>query len=441
MSRRKSLLAIYHESMLQGGHFSESTTINKICPLYCWPSMTVDTKTYVKSCLQCQLMKSYRPNVDGTLKPLDIPTGRWLDISIDFITGVPETLFTKMNMILVVIDRFTKHAHFIATNKDCGSQETLNFLYWFVFCYHGFPRSIVSDRDIRITTGVYKELTEPLGIQLKLSSTNHPQTDGQTDATNKTLGRSLRSYCSNDQRQWDRFLPHLEFVYNSTFQRSLEAAPFEVDIGFIPNEPLLDTGIALSSRSDSAVEITKTLKAVSLRTSDILREYQETMDLQTNVHRNEFNYEVDDLVLLHHDVYFTGGRYTKIQSIFLGPFKLVKLQNNTCKLDLPSSFKKHRTINIKWIKKFIHYKDRYPKGLPHISTERLLGIPEIISVVGYDIELGMVYCKMQDTDPPLICSYPLEDFAQIPRFRKTSLLNNFNSLARTLEEEGIVDIF
>ncbi|CCH59506.1 hypothetical protein TBLA_0B06855 [Henningerozyma blattae CBS 6284] len=308
--------------------------------------MTVDIKTYVKSCLQCQLMKSYRPNVDGTLKPLNIPTGRWLDISIDFITGVPATLFIKMNMILVVVNRFSKRAHFIATNKDCGSQETLNLLYWFVFCYHGFPRSIVSERDIRFTTGVYKELTERLGIQLKLSSTNHPQTDRQTEATNKTLGRLLRSYCCNDQRQWDRFLPHLEFVYNSTFQRSLQAAPFEVNIGFVPNEPLLDTGNVLSSRSDAAVEITKNLKAISLRTSDILRENQETLEFQTNIHRNEPNYKVGDLVLLHRDAYFTGGRYTKIQPIFLGPFKLVKLQNNTCELDLPSSFKKHRTINI-----------------------------------------------------------------------------------------------
>lgn len=80
----------------------------------------------------------------------------------------------------------------------------------------GFPQTIVSDRDIRFACGYYKELTEPLHIKSLKSTTNHSQTDGQTEAINKILNRLLRTYCNNDQAVWDQFLPQLEFVYNST---------------------------------------------------------------------------------------------------------------------------------------------------------------------------------------------------------------------------------
>ena len=69
---------------------------------------------------------------------------------------------------------------------------------------------------------------------------------------------------------WDPFLSHLEFVYNSTPQSAVGAAPFEIDTGFIPNEPLMDTGNESSVRNDTAVELTKKLQAITLRTWDYL---------------------------------------------------------------------------------------------------------------------------------------------------------------------------
>lgn len=435
---RFTLLQLYHDSFLQGGHFGETATINKLLPHYYWPSMSKEIKNFVQGCLQCQLMKRYRPKPNGALRPLDVPFGRWLDISIDFVTGIP-TSRQGNDMIMVVVDRFSKRAHFIAMKKTYGSTGIVRSLFRYVFCYHGFPQTIVSDRDIRFASGYYKELTERLHIKLLKSTTNHPQTDGQTESVNKTLNRLLRTFCHNDHAVWDLFLPHLEFVYNSTPQSAVGAAPFEIDIGFIPNEPLMDTGNESSARNDTAVELTKKLEAITLRTRDYLMERQEMMETQENPHRLPDNFKVGEFVLLDRDVYFRGGRYLKIQPIFLGPFQIVKvLGNNTVELDLPSSFKKNRIINIKHIKKFVNDARRYPKKLPATAKERILRLPEIIAVTGYDVESQIYYCKMQDVNPELICEYSLEEFNQLPTDRRNSLLSNFRNLAEPLGEEDVV---
>ena len=202
----------------------------------------------------------------------------------------------------------------------------------------------------------------------------------------------------------------------------------------------MDTGNESSARNDTAVELTKKLQAITLRTRDYLQDRQEMMETQENPYRNSITFKAGEYVLLDREVYFRGGRYLKVQPIFLGPFQIVKVfGNNTVELDLPSSFKRNRVINIKNIKRFIRDTRRYPKELPVTATERLSRLPEIISVTGYDIETQTYYCKMQDVDPQLNCEYTLEEFNQLPSDRRNSLLSNFRNLAEPLGEEDVVN--
>ena len=440
-SKRFELLSLYHDSFLQGGHFGETATINKMFPIYYWPSMNKDIRRFISSCIQCQIMKSYRPRSQGQVLPLDVPQGRWTDISIDFISGLPTTL-SKHDSILVVVDRFSKRAHFIPTKKETNANISLQLLYRFVFCYHGFPRTIVSDRDTQFISSAYQELTKRLGIKLHMSSANHPQTDGQTESINKILGRLLRSYCWRDQDQWDRFLPQAEFVYNSTYNSATRSTPFEVDLGYIPNEPLLDTTNELSARNFSQVDLVRHLKAITLQVKDALGERQVEMQVKNNEQRRAITFSVGEMVLLHRDAYFTGGRYTKIQPIYLGPFRVVKVINdNAYELDLPSSLKKHRVINVQFLKKLTKRSpEQYPKHLPRTSLERINRASEIIQVIGFDRDSRELYCKMQDVDPDLTCVYTFEEFDTLTKSRKQSLLRNFDQLAGTnLREEGVVN--
>lgn len=96
--------------------------------------MNLGIRNFVKSCLQCQIMKNYRKHVNGQLSPLPIPSGRWLDISYDFITGLTVTASPRNNdMIMVVTDRFSKRSHFIATKKTLGSVGSTKLWYHYIF--------------------------------------------------------------------------------------------------------------------------------------------------------------------------------------------------------------------------------------------------------------------------------------------------------------------
>ncbi|SSD61661.1 related to Transposon Ty3-G Gag-Pol polyprotein [Saccharomycodes ludwigii] len=427
-SKVQLVLNTYHDHGLFGGHFGYNVTLQKVTESYYWPRQDHEVQKYVASCPNCQVFKFHRNRQYGLLKPLEVPEGRWTDISIDFVSGLPPTVSGK-DMILVVVDRFSKRAHFVACNKELSQEYTINLLFQFVFCYHGFPKRIVSDRDVRFTGNAYRELTERLGIKLCMSSSNHPESDGQSERTIKTLTQLLRSYAGLEQGRWDVLLPQVEFVYNSTYHSAVKAAPFLVDLGYVPNEPLLDSTSLTAARNFSAVDLIQSLRAITLRTKDFLKENQVNMEVAVNPGRREEKFAVGDYVLVHRDAYFTGGRYIKLQPIFLGPFKIVKVINeNAYEVDLPKTSKKHRVINVRWIKKYQFDSERYVKELPRSETELRNRLENISSVIGFAPSEGIVYCKFAHVDPRLTAAVPLKMFKSLPLLRRRSLINNFEQL-------------
>ncbi|CCD27225.1 uncharacterized protein NDAI_0K00353 [Naumovozyma dairenensis CBS 421] len=433
--RRPLVMETYHDHKWFGGHFGEHDTFKKISEIYFWPNCYKTVQDYVKSCIQCQVMKAHRPRSQGLHKPLSVPSGRWLDISMDFLTGIPTTL-AGWDMIMVVIDRFTKRAHFVACKKVNGSTGVFDALFRFVFSLHGFPRTIVSDRDIRFTSNAYRELTDRLGIKLLMSTSNHPQTDGQTERVNRTLNQLLRMYCSNDQSCWDKLLPHVEYVYNSTYQRVLCMSPFEADLGYKPNEPRMNRDYIINARHLTSAEYARDIDALTLRTKDQLEENQLRQEYDANKNRTPVNYKIGDYVLLHRDAYFTGGKYRKIQAIYLGPFQVVGVGTNCCELDLPSMRKLHRMINVTWLKPYVERTNTYPKWKPRAKIERLQRLEEITSIIGYSLNDKIYYCKMKDVDPRLTVEYPEEELRNLSKPRLDSLLRNFNQL-ETEEEKPV----
>ena len=195
--------------------------------------MTKDVEQYVQWCQVCQNGKGTTTNV-GMYFPLLVPNKPWEYISMDFVLGLPPTQ-RKSDSIMVVVDRFSKMAHFIPCKQTSNASNVAALFFKEVYKLHGVPLSIVSDKDARFLTHFWRTLWRKIGTKLSFNTSFHPQTDGQTEVVNQSLGNLLRCLIGENPRNRESILPLAEFAYNSSLNRTINTSPFEVMYG---NKPL-----------------------------------------------------------------------------------------------------------------------------------------------------------------------------------------------------------
>ena len=147
---------------------------------------------------------------------------------MDFTTDLPES--DEYDTILVVIDCLTKISHFISCKKSLDAWQFTRLFMQHIVRLHGIPRDISTDRGSLFTSGLWKQITEKLGIERRLSTAFHPQTDGQTERTNAILAQYLRAYVNYLQDNWNELLPQAEFAYNNGYQETIKTTPFYVKL-------------------------------------------------------------------------------------------------------------------------------------------------------------------------------------------------------------------
>jgi transposase InsO family protein len=203
-------------------------------------------RDYVRACTTCQRNKTETLQPAGLLQPLPVPSRVWADISMDFVEALPKV--HGKSVILTVVDQFSKYAHFIALDHPYTASSVARVFFMDIVRLHGFPESIVSDRDPVFTSNIWRELFKLAGVTLRLSTAFHPQTDGQSEAVNKSIAMYLRCITGDHPRAWLEWLPWAEYCYNTAFHSALRTTPFQVVYGRPPAaNPALSTGYRTDS--------------------------------------------------------------------------------------------------------------------------------------------------------------------------------------------------
>ena len=161
--------------------------------------MKKDVENYIKGCHTCQTVKPDRRPKAAPLQPNEIPNEPWEIISVDLIGLLTQS--KGKDIILVIVDRFSKKAYFLLTTT-ITSQGVANLYKEHIFKEHGLPKKVISDRGPQFMSGFMKGLYTQLGITANPSTAYHPQTDGQTECVNQELEEYLWIYVNEKQNDW-----------------------------------------------------------------------------------------------------------------------------------------------------------------------------------------------------------------------------------------------
>jgi hypothetical protein len=256
----------------------------------------------------------------------------------------------------VVVDRFSKMAHFIPCKKTSDAVHVAELFFREVVRLHGLPRSIVSDRDTKFVGYFWRTLWKKLKTDLKFSSSHHPQTDGQTEVVNRSLGNLLRCLVGDKPKGWDLILPQAEFAYNNSVNRSTGKSPFQIVYGNSPRNVSelrkLDKG---EIRSAEAEDFAEHLKSIHEEVRQHIIKMNTQYKAKADMKRRNKEFQIGDEVMVHlRKERFPVGTYNKLKMKKFGPCKIVKRHDsgNAYEVELPAELNISPVFNISDLTEF-----------------------------------------------------------------------------------------
>jgi len=282
-----------------------------------------------------------------------IPKKPWAHISADFITKLP--LAQGYDSILVVVDQLTKMVHFIPTTEKTSAEGLARLFRDNIWKLHGLPESIILDRGPQFMAGLMRELNQMLGIESKMSTAFHPQTDSQMERVNQELEQYLRMFIDHRQEQWPDWLGMAEFAYNNKVHSSTKTLPFKTNYG---QDPRMGFKVRKKGKYKGAEKFIVKIKKIQEEAKAALGKVQKEMKKYVDRKRAEVNeYRVEDLVMLStKDLKYQmmERRTEKLMERFVGPYKIKKIISlNTVELELPSTVKIHPVVNVSRIQRYV----------------------------------------------------------------------------------------
>ncbi|KAL0401393.1 UNVERIFIED_CONTAM: Transposon Tf2-11 polyprotein [Sesamum latifolium] len=334
---RKSLISECHDT-LWAGHQGKERTYALVQRAYYWPQMQDNVETYVRTCLICQQDKADHQKKAGLLQPLPIPTRPWESVSMDYISGLPKV--GDLGSIIIVVDRLSKYATFIAAPKHATAEGTAHLFFKHIVKYWGLPKDIVSDRDSCFIGFFWTELFKILGSKLFMSSSYHPQSDGQTERFNSMLEEYLRHFVRGTQKDWVKLLDVAQLCFNAQKSSSTNKSAFEIITG---QQPLLP----------------HTLDSPQ---SKRIKKYADQ-------NRRFIEFNAGDLVMVKVPdprlSKSSRGRDPRLMQKYVGPLPIIRhIGTVAYKIELPPWWKIHNVFHVSQLKKYSAYREDDARNQP-----------------------------------------------------------------------------
>jgi hypothetical protein len=230
---RSKVIALHHDNP-GSGHFGALKTGELVSRNFYWPALQTSVRQYVAGCEVCQRVKAARHTRYGVNMPIEPPSQLWEGVTMDLVADLPESTASAYTGILVIVDRLTKMAIYLPCRKDVDSPEQARMFFEEVICKHGVPSNIVIDRGSQFTSRFWNRVCSHLSIDHRLSTSFHPQMDGQTERQNRTMEQYLRAFATYEQDNWVDLLPLAEFAYNNSVHATTRLTPFFANYGYNP---------------------------------------------------------------------------------------------------------------------------------------------------------------------------------------------------------------
>lgn len=345
------LINAFHASAI-GGHSGVTATYQRVKKLFAWRGLKQAVEDFVRQCSVCQHAKHEHLKTPGLLQPLPVPTEPWRDLTMNFVEGLPAS--EGYEVIMVVVDRFTKYAHFVPLRHPFTAATVARAFWDNIIKLHGVPHSIVSDRDKIFTSAMWRALLEAAGTKLSYSTAYHPQTDGQSERVNQCLEMYLRCAVHETPKQWRKWLPTAKFWYNTTHHSSLNTSPFKALYGQEPNLGGLPT-LSLNLPDNKDADLDWATHNDRLRAQ--LAQAQNRCKQKADRNRTEHSFNVGDQVLLKLQPYaqsiVANRPCPKLAFKFFGPFTVEQcIGTRAYKLTLPAGNRIHPVFHVSQLKPF-----------------------------------------------------------------------------------------
>ncbi|KAJ0482832.1 putative nucleotidyltransferase, Ribonuclease H [Helianthus annuus] len=364
-----TVLNLGHSSP-EGGHFGLHKTLAKIRSNFWWEGLKTSVKKHIRECQTCQRFKSDNMKPAGLLQPLPIPERVWEDISMDFIEGLP--ISNGFSVIMVVVDRLSKYAHFIPLRHPFTAATVAREFVNSVVRLHGIPSTIISDRDKVFISSFWQALFKLQGTVLCMSSSYHPQTDGQTEVVNRTLEQYLRCFTGDNPKKWHEWLPWAEYSYNTSTHASTKMMPFQVVYGRVP--PKLIPYIRGTAQVQEVETYLNDRDEVLRQLRSNLLTAQNRMKVASDRHRREVEFSEGDLVYIKLQPYrqasVVNRSSAKLSPRFFGPYKILNRVGSVAyRVELPPGSLIHDVFHVSLLRRFV---GTTPDMAPVTSSEAVV---------------------------------------------------------------------